>query len=265
MSRSRIENTSWLFSAAIHMTAYTALAGWWTVTGAEAPTFSGRRSIATVELRGSASGIAGELPAEREETPPEHELPLATIDAPDLPLPEIQPHAPTSIPLVRRDAPPSEQLPTDEPQDEPKDDSDDSESLAAPPSPRAAQAVAAAPAPSPSSRRGNAPVDSLAARPSAAAMAIGLDDATPPALARNPLPYYPPDAAARGVQGRVMLRILITAEGRVASIEVVTSTGYAMLDKAAVDAVRQWIFTPAHRAGRAIAWTTLLPVRFRVP
>jgi periplasmic protein TonB len=264
MSRFRIENTSWLFSTGIHVTAYTALAGWWTVTGAEAPTFSGRRSIATVELRGSAPGIAGELQAEREETPPEHELPLTTIDAPDLPLPETQPHTPTSIPLVKRDAPRTGQPPTDERRDEPKDDPNDAESLTAPPPPPAARG-AAAPLSSPSSRRGSAPVDSLAATPSVALMAIGLDDATPPAPTRNPLPSYPPDAAARGVQGRVMLRIHITAEGRVASIEVVTSAGHAMLDKAAVDAVRQWIFTPARRAGRAIAWTTLLPVRFRVP
>jgi protein TonB len=260
MSRARIENTGWLFSAALHVIAYGALTGWLTVTGADAPSLSGRRSIATVELRGGAPGIAGELQAEREETPPEHELPLTTIDAPDLPLPEIQPHTPTSIPLAKRDVQPNEQPPTDEPQDELKNGPDDAESLAAPFPP-----PAAAPPPSPSSRRGNAPVDSLAAMPSAASMAIGLDDATPPAPTRNPLPYYPADAAARGMQGRVTLRIHITAEGRVASVEVVASAGYAMLDKAAVDAVRYWIFTPARRAGHPIAWTTLLPVRFRVP
>jgi protein TonB len=252
MSRVRIENTSWLFSAALHVTAYTALAGWWTVTAAEAPTFSGRRSIATVELRGSAPGIAGELQAEREEAPPEHELPLTTIDAHEAPLPEIE-LAPTSIPLAEQETPPTDQPAEEEPKD-------DAELFAAPPPPPAARAASPPPT---SSRRGNAQVDSLAAMPSRASLAVGLDDATPAAPTRNPLPYYPAAAAARGVQGRVMLRIHITAEGRVASIEVVTSTGHEMLDKAAIDAVRQWIFTPAHRAGRAIAWTTLLPVRFR--
>jgi hypothetical protein len=85
------------------VTAYAGLAGWWTVTAADAPTFSGRRSIATVELRGSAPGIAGELQAKRETAPPEHELPLATIDAPEARGAAPRDRAlPTCIPLDRQ-------------------------------------------------------------------------------------------------------------------------------------------------------------------
>jgi periplasmic protein TonB len=56
-------------------------------------------------------------------------------------------------------------------------------------------------------------------------------------------PAYPPVAQRARVEGIVILEAVIDAQGRVASVRVLRSI--ALLDQAAVDAVRQWRFTPA--------------------
>jgi protein TonB len=56
-------------------------------------------------------------------------------------------------------------------------------------------------------------------------------------------PVYPPVAQRARVQGVVILEAVIDAQGRVASVHVLRSI--ALLDQAAVDAVKQWRFTPA--------------------
>jgi protein TonB len=56
-------------------------------------------------------------------------------------------------------------------------------------------------------------------------------------------PVYPPVAQRARVEGVVILEAVIDAQGRVASVRVLRSI--ALLDQAAVEAVRQWRFTPA--------------------
>ena len=56
-------------------------------------------------------------------------------------------------------------------------------------------------------------------------------------------PAYPPVAQRARVEGVVILEAVIDAQGRVASVRVLRSI--ALLDEAAVDAVKQWRFTPA--------------------
>lgn len=75
-------------------------------------------------------------------------------------------------------------------------------------------------------------------------------------------PEYPREARRRGLEGRVSLRILVAEDGNVAQVEVAESSGEESLDNAAVDAARQWKFTPATRDGRAVAEWIRVPVRF---
>ena len=56
-------------------------------------------------------------------------------------------------------------------------------------------------------------------------------------------PVYPAVAQRARVEGVVILEAVIDAQGRVASVHVLRSI--ALLDQAAVDAVKQWRFTPA--------------------
>jgi protein TonB len=56
-------------------------------------------------------------------------------------------------------------------------------------------------------------------------------------------PVYPPVAQRARVEGVVILEAVIDAQGRVEAVRVLRSI--ALLDQAAVDAVKQWRFTPA--------------------
>lgn len=88
-----------------------------------------------------------------------------------------------------------------------------------------------------------------------------LVDAAP---VRNPRPRYPAVAIRQRIEGRVVLRVTIAADGRVSDIEVADSSGFAVLDNAATNALRQWRFTPATRDGQRVESTLVLPVRFRL-
>lgn len=78
----------------------------------------------------------------------------------------------------------------------------------------------------------------------------------------NPPPIYPAVARRRGEQGRVVLALLIKADGHVEELDVHTSSGFPRLDQAALNAVRQWRYTPAMRAGVAIDYHYLQPITF---
>ncbi len=80
----------------------------------------------------------------------------------------------------------------------------------------------------------------------------------------NRPPAYPNIARRRGQEGLVLLRVEVTSAGRVAAVQIATSSGHSILDRAAVDAVEDWRFQPAVRAGQSIAATLEIPVRFRL-
>lgn len=73
-------------------------------------------------------------------------------------------------------------------------------------------------------------------------------------------PSYPDSAREAGVDGLVLVQAHVCACGEVDSTRVVLSV--PMLDAAAVDAVRQWIFKPGLRAGEPVAVWVGIPVKF---
>jgi protein TonB len=60
----------------------------------------------------------------------------------------------------------------------------------------------------------------------------------------------------------VVLAVSVTSDGRVARIEISTGSGHDLLDRAALQAVKDWLFEPGQRAGRKVAMRVLVPVRF---
>jgi periplasmic protein TonB len=80
----------------------------------------------------------------------------------------------------------------------------------------------------------------------------------------NPRPVYPPAAIANGWQGRVLLRLSVSAAGLVEKVEIAAGSGVSILDKAAVVAVQQWRFRPATQGGIPIHTSILLPVVFEL-
>lgn len=69
----------------------------------------------------------------------------------------------------------------------------------------------------------------------------------PPTLVTQVPPLYPLSAKARGIEGVVVVRVLIDKEGRVKKADVVN--GDPLLTQAAVDAVRQWRYNPGTLGG----------------
>lgn len=88
-----------------------------------------------------------------------------------------------------------------------------------------------------------------------------------PALPRyrdNPPPEYPVAARRRGYEGLVVLSVTVGTDGSARKVEVTSSSGYDLLDRSALDAVRAWRFDPATRRGVPVVMTVEVPVRFEL-
>jgi len=80
----------------------------------------------------------------------------------------------------------------------------------------------------------------------------------------NPKPVYPLVSRRLGEQGKVLLRVHVSAAGLAEKVEVKTGSGYARLDQAAGDAVSRWRFVPARRGDQAIAAWVQVPITFQL-
>ena len=78
----------------------------------------------------------------------------------------------------------------------------------------------------------------------------------------NPKPEYPLLAKSREWQGKVFLRVKVSAAGLSEEVEVDRSSGHDILDDAAIDTVKQWRFIPARRGDTAIASSVIVPIVF---
>ena len=70
-----------------------------------------------------------------------------------------------------------------------------------------------------------------------------------PVLVHQVETVYPEIAKKAGIEGKVFVQMLIDVDGLVMRAEVVKSSGNTSLDEAAVDAAKQWLFTPAVAPG----------------
>ncbi|MEZ9070576.1 TonB family protein [Vibrio splendidus] len=88
---------------------------------------------------------------------------------------------------------------------------------------------------------------------------------TKPSFSSRPTPpNYPRQARRRGVEGVATYEVWLDAEGKQIKQALVNSSGALMLDSAALDAIKQWKFSPHTVNGRAIAHRVQIPVRFRL-
>jgi TonB family protein len=114
---------------------------------------------------------------------------------------------------------------------------------------------------------GSAPTQTAAVAPPASplfakAVRVG-GNIKPPTKIKDVKPGYPPQALQAGVQGVVIFEVVIDEAGRVAEARVLRSI--ALLDQAAVDAVRQWEFTPTLLNGDPVPVIMTATVQFTLP
>jgi len=139
-------------------------------------------------------------------------------------------------------------------------------------------------APAPAQRNGEAakasataPVAESGDRPAtveAASPAVSTVAATPapdlivvmkPRFAATPSPPpYPPRARELAQEGEVVLRALVRRRGAAEQIAVWRSSGFRLLDQAALHAVSRWQFEPATQDGRETEAWVQVPVRFEL-
>jgi protein TonB len=86
----------------------------------------------------------------------------------------------------------------------------------------------------------------------------------PPAFRVHQEPAYPERARRAGVEGLVTVRISLLANGEIAAVAVVGSSGSRLLDDAAAEAARSSVFTPAVKGGMPVPAEATATYRFEL-
>jgi protein TonB len=196
---------------------------------------------------------------ETEATPPPLEPLLAQLPPPPPPPEplvlerEVAPAPPPEPPVPKAEALPAEAPPRDLPHPRGK------------PPPPAAQTSPSPRASVQAETQATAQAGSTMPPPQVAAMPMPLVPPRPVGAAvGNRKPAYPAEARRRHLEGLVVLQVAVSARGTPDSVAVLKSSGHALLDDAALAAVRLWRFEPATRGGIAVPAPAEVPVRFRL-
>ena len=82
------------------------------------------------------------------------------------------------------------------------------------------------------------------------------------AYLNNPAPDYPSMSRRQGEEGRVLMKVLVSASGAAEDVQVEKSSGSDRLDNAAVSAVKRWRFIPAKKNNQPLSAYVLVPIKF---
>jgi protein TonB len=85
----------------------------------------------------------------------------------------------------------------------------------------------------------------------------------PSELLRRVDPVYPDSVRRKATAGIGIFELVINEQGRICAVRVLRGLRPA-IDRAMVDAVRQWTFRPARRNGKPVAVAYVVTVRLEV-
>jgi TonB family protein len=85
----------------------------------------------------------------------------------------------------------------------------------------------------------------------------------PPALLREVKPAYTEAARAAGIQGDVLIEVVVRRDGTVGDVRIIRGLGYG-LDDRALEAVREWRFSAARRMGVPVDVLVEVAMEFRL-
>ncbi len=89
--------------------------------------------------------------------------------------------------------------------------------------------------------------------------------AVPPRIIKSSQPVYPSAERNAKIEGTAILRLLITTDGTVENVTVVSSSGNSNLDAAAVKACYKWRFISAKNSvGTKIPCYANIPITFKI-
>lgn len=86
---------------------------------------------------------------------------------------------------------------------------------------------------------------------------------TPPAITSQVHPAYPQAAKDKNLEGQVWLKVLVSKDGIPTKIEVLKSTE-KIFEQPAVDAARQFRFTPGKIKDKSVACYVSIPFKFKL-
>lgn len=186
------------------------------------------------------------------EPPPAPPPPQPEVRDEPPPKPVVKPQPPKPVVKAEQPKPKPKPAPAREPVVESPtaltSDAPEPEPAPVEPAPPVAVAPARTPAPAP------------AAAPAPEVTAARFDAA----YLNNPPPAYPPLSRRMREEGKVMLRVFVTAEGAAGKIELADSSGSSRLDAAAEKAVARWRFIAARQDGRSVAAWVVVPIVFKL-
>jgi TonB family protein len=73
---------------------------------------------------------------------------------------------------------------------------------------------------------------------------------------------YPDEALERGLEGKVLMRVMVSERGRVTEAYVQESSGYSLLDSAAVKSAYSFVFSIPYVDGNPVRSTVLVPIEY---
>lgn len=85
-----------------------------------------------------------------------------------------------------------------------------------------------------------------------------------PGYLKNPPPPYPREAVLKGQEGLVLLSVVVDKYGHAENVELKQSSGFFLLDKSALKAVKKWKFNPGKMGFLASESKLVVPIRFRI-
>ena len=77
-------------------------------------------------------------------------------------------------------------------------------------------------------------------------------------------PIYPPRSIRLGQEGTVEVEVEVLANGRIGEVRLRTSSGFRLLDEAALKAARKGSYNPALRDDRAVRSFVIVPFEFHL-
>jgi periplasmic protein TonB len=107
-----------------------------------------------------------------------------------------------------------------------------------------------------------APVQMIAASTTAEEPLSDVESNSRATYLHTPRPAYPLAARRHGLQGKVVLNVEVLTEGRCGQVLVHQSSGFDLLDNAALQAMKDWRFAPARQAGHVVTRWFLIPIQF---
>ena len=77
-------------------------------------------------------------------------------------------------------------------------------------------------------------------------------------------PQYPSSLKKKGVEGRVLIELVVDNKGAVVSAKVKSTSGHKAFDDAALKAAKRTKFKPAIRGGKPVKAKVIYPISFKL-